>query len=122
MEKVVSKGMLGEFGSHRLHESELVNHLGFGNVRKQIADPVPAFTALFKIPLRLEHFSHVVELGWLQFPHHFAGILTVVFLEKRFVVKGIDVRRPAIHVEKDDVLCFRGKVRRLRGEWVGDRG
>ena len=45
----------------------------------------------------------------------------MVPVEHRLGVECIDLRRPAVHEQVNDMPGFRGEVRLLRREWVGDQ-
>jgi hypothetical protein len=89
---------------------------------EKVADPRSALATLFEGPLAFQHLADIVELRWRKFADDLAGIAAVVFLKERFVIEGIDLRRTAVHVEKDHVPRFGRKMGRLRRERVGGPG
>ena len=45
-------------------------------------------------------------------------LLTVLFVERRFIVEGIDVTRPALHEQENDPFCPWGMMGALAREQV----
>ena len=99
---VTGTGVLGEVGGHRSNDRQLVGQ--FGHMRKQITDPGPALSALFKLPGRLHYFADISELGSFDFTDSLARILAVVLGQKRLVVKRIHLGNAAFHEQENDAL------------------
>jgi hypothetical protein len=99
VEKIIGIGVLGKVGDHRTHYREIIN--AACDMRKQLAHRDPALAVLSKLPRRFQHLAHVVELrgGHLHF-----DCLAMLAIEPRLGIERIDLRRPSIHVEKDDVF------------------
>ena len=81
-------------------------------MREQIADPFPAFAVLLELPLRLD------DPPLVPMPAAAEGFdlhrLPVHADHVGLIVERIDMRRPAVHKQKDDTLRPRLKMRLLR--------
>jgi hypothetical protein len=73
----------------------------------------------FKIPVRRLNRPVVVELRFLHIPGH---RLAFEFFEHWLVIKRIDMRHPAAHVEKDDAASFRREALRAIHQRCGSTG
>ena len=93
-------------GLHRADHAEVVRDTP--DVREKFAHLRAGLTVLFERgerPARLEH--GVLQLReLLAFGERFGKRLTVEFLEFRFPVEGLKLRRAAGHAEEDHALCF----------------
>ncbi len=93
----------GVVGVHAVDHAHFIGVLG--NVGEELADPESAGTVLFKLEWRAEE-------------HAALGGFAAVLLELRLIVKGIDVRRAALHEEHDHALGLGLEMRRLRRERI----
>ncbi len=92
------------FGVHRMDHAQVVGMLG--RLRKQVRNPVPAFTILPELPGR---FHDTMQVATAARFGNGTGIikrhrLAVMFDHAGFEIEGIDVTRPALHEQKDDSL------------------
>jgi hypothetical protein len=65
---------------------------------------------LLEIPLSLKNFADIIKLGTFQFANGGSGILSVVFLERGLVIKGIYLRGRSVHIKKNYTLRLRRKM------------
>ena len=83
---------------------------------KKITHPVTALAILLELPLG----PH--DTAFVLFPTpsfcFYRNSFPVETVENWFIVKRIDMARPAIHKQKDDALCFGSKVWWLGGKWI----
>ncbi|TXT17615.1 MAG: hypothetical protein FD138_4558 [Planctomycetota bacterium] len=87
-----------------------------GEVRKQLADPMPALAVLMKLPTRFDDAALILLPTATERLH--GDRLVVSSDHRRLVVERVDVARPAVHVEEDHALRRRIEVRLLRREWI----
>src|SRR4051812_44640731 len=91
-----------------------------GDMRKQIAAPKARLAALAELPGRFHHAADVVELRRLD-AKDAVRVLPVVAGEKRLVVKCVNLRRPAVHVQKNDVANLRRVMQFAQAGAVSER-
>ncbi len=113
MQKIVRAGVFGKLRGHRTHDAQVVGTAS--DVRQEIADVESALSAFAKLPRRLERRTDVVELRRLYLHFERQAVLAI---QPRLGVERIDLRRPAVHVEKDDPFGPRGMSAPARGEWI----
>ena len=101
-----------------MDEGEVVRMLRC--LTKEIGSPPSRFPVTSVFP----HWLHD-ELGRVALARlgNRAGIvepklLTVMFVERRFIVEGIDVARPALHEQENDPFCPWGMMGALAREQV----
>ncbi len=102
--------MIWHIGMHRAYDTDVVNT--FGHLRKNLADWNSGFSRLLELERRFEKPSGTplgLALGSRR-------TLTMVFFQIRLGIKGIYLRRPAIHEKMNDSLCFGFEMRRLGNE------
>ncbi len=91
-----------------MDEADVIH--AFAGMRKQIAHPLAALTVLTE----LEGRRHQAVLGVPQrLAIHDLGALSRVFLQQRFVIESIHLRRTARHEKLDDMFCLGREVRTL---------
>ena len=113
VQEIIRVRVLGKLARHRAHDREVVHALR--DVREELAHRRAALPVLLKFPRRAERRAVVVELRRLHFhPER----LAVLGGQPRLRVEGIHLRRPAVHVEKNDALRLRRKMRRSRHERI----
>ena len=106
VQEIIGVGVLGELRRHRAHDAQVVDALG--DVREQIADRHAA------LPVACWNFQG--DLSVLPMLLNCVGShlhlerLAVLPVEPRLGVERVDLRRPAVHVEKDDVFGPRWKM------------
>jgi hypothetical protein len=94
-------------------DAEVINSLG--DFREQFANGETAFSMLSELPGRLEEVSLLRESDSWEFEGQRFAVVTI---EKGLRIKGVDVRRAALHEEKDDSFCSSGKMRLPRVTFV----
>ena len=99
MPEVVGVGVLGELGGHRPQHRQFVGVLP--DQWEQVAHGEPAFAVVLELPRRLQHIPHIVELrgGDLHL-----DLLAVLALQPGLGVERVNLARPPIHEQKDDIL------------------
>src|SRR6185436_7959352 len=107
MQEIIGVGVLGKAGCHRAYDCQLIHMLS--NVREQFAHRYPAVAVTSKLPRTGESVTVVVELSLLDL--HFER-LSVLGLQPWLWVPSVDLRRPAVHIEKDDMSALRLKMGR----------
>ena len=110
--------MLRKVRRHGLDHRNFIYHFFLGQVGEEIGNPGSALPSLLEFPRALEDFPDRVELSRRKFAYDLPRILPVVLRESRFVVEGVHLRRPAVHVEENDVLCPSFKMTRFRSERI----
>ncbi len=108
--------MAGDVGVHGADDRDVVDRLG--SATKDVAHFDAAFSVLAKFEWRGQGGARLALGGKRAAGQQFAG----VFLERRFGIKGVDVRGAAVHEDVDDAFCFRGEVGRVGEERVGRGG
>ena len=102
--------------THRFDETQIVD-LPF-EMRQSVGNPLPALSCLMKRILRAEQLRDAVdeceafsdeEGGW--------AILAVEAGQFGFVFEKFELAGGSRHMEIDDALCSRRKLRRQNGEW-----
>ena len=96
--------MIAVVAAHRADDAQVIGTVG--HVREQIADHQPALAARAELPQR--------ALDELAGP----ALLSSLGKELRLVIKRIDVRDPAAHVQENDALRPGREMRRMRREGV----
>ncbi len=99
MEQVVGGGVLGVVGDHAADDGQIVHALR--DVWKQITDRDARLPVLLELPGRPKDVAVVVEL---RIRHLHWQRLAVLGPQARLGVKGVHLRRAAIHVEEDHGL------------------
>ncbi|MDB4668110.1 hypothetical protein OAF06_04955 [Akkermansiaceae bacterium] len=94
---------------HGAEDAEVIG--AASDMGKEVANGEAALTAILKLPRAGEDVAVVIKDGGIDFE---LGLLPVFFFQEGLGVEAIDVRDTAIHVEEDDVLRFRLKMRRVR--------
>ena len=92
---------------HRADDATIVDDLC--DIRERLVDIDPALAAFAEAERR--GHEPAVFLRSVKFPLRF---LPFMFLQSRFGIEGIDVRRAAIHEQEDDAFGARGEVRCAR--------
>ena len=102
---------------HRADDRDLVDHLG--RVRQQFAHPRAALAVAGKLPVAAHHLALHAAPGRGDFGKFLRSIRTMKFLQRRFGIKQIHLRRPTLHAELNHRLSPRRKVRlaRTRVHW-----
>ena len=93
-------------GGHRVQERNIVNTSG--QMRKQVADPFPAFTILLEIPAGLHDPSLILMTSPAKC-FDFDGLI-VTTLHRWLVIERVNMAGAAIHKQKDHVFRFGGEV------------
>ena len=75
------------------------------DVREKFTHRDTALAILLERPRRLQHLADVVEL---RRSHLGLNRLPMLLGQSGLGIKRIDLRRPAIHIEEDDVIRFGG--------------
>ncbi len=102
-------------GVHRADDADVVDALR--GLRENLAHFDPALPVFFEVVRRLvSRAGFPLGLQMLQ-----RDALPVHRRELRFRVKGVHVRRSAVHEQVDDALRFAGKMRRARRERIEAR-
>ena len=97
---------------HRADDRDLVDHLG--RVRQQFAHPRAALAVAGKLPVAAHHLALHTAPGRGDLGEFLWGIRPVKFLQRRFGIKQINLRRTTLHTELDHRLGTRRKVRLTR--------
>ena len=97
---------------HRADDRDLVDHLG--RVRQQFAHPRAALAVAGKLPVAAHHLALHAAPGRGDLGEFLWSIRAVKFLKRRFGIKQIHLRRPALHAELNHRLSPRRKVRLAR--------
>ncbi len=104
-----ARAVVDRFRVHRLDEANLVGHLR--RMRQQFAEPGPALAMLFEPERRTDQRQAGLIAAHPGQPLPFADflrqLLPVHFVEQRFVIVQIHLRRRAGLKQKDDPLGFR---------------
>ena len=101
MHEKVPLRMLAEFGRHAADHAQIIRHAT--DLREQIAYLESRLPVALEVPVRGLDRTIVIELRLLHVTRH--GPAPELF-EHRFVIKGIDMRHPATHVEKNHRSCL----------------
>ena len=109
MQKIVGAGVLWKFRRHRVDHTQFISLRG--DLRKEIADPESTLTTLTKGPGRLQDRADTLKLGFFQLPDRVPGILTMMLLKHRLVIKTIHLRDRTFHEQEDHAGGLGGKVR-----------
>ncbi len=108
--------MINAFTHHGADNAEVID--AFPDMRKQVRDGNAALPAILEGPRRL-HQRPGIGIG--EGERTFEGQRLAVQAGERFLgIEGVDRRRPAVHEEKDDPLCFRLKMRLLGQQRAGE--
>jgi hypothetical protein len=98
--------------------AEVVDALG--DVGKEIGNGKPAFPVLAEFPGRLEQVTRFCKGNARQFEGRW---LSVIPIQKRLGVKGVDVRRSTLHEQENNPLRARWQVSlRARGQFGPEKG
>ena len=104
--------VVDRLGVHAANEAHLVGHAR--RVGKQFADPHPTLAMLGKLELRRRDREAGLPRGHRREPLAVADALGEILVEpvvhERLVVVEVHLRRPADHVQIDDVLRLRREV------------
>ena len=114
VEEVIGVGVFREVRDDRPDDRQVVDPPG--DVGEQVADRDPALAVVAELPRALEHVAHVVELGGMGLD---LDRLAVLAVEPGLGVEGVDLGRPAVHVQEDHALRPRRVVARLDGHRPG---
>ena len=108
--------MVHGVADHRAHHAEVVS--ARAHMREQTADRGSALAVRLEFERRSHQAADFVRWreGDLALDRQ---RLAFVQLQARLGVEGVQVRGPAMHEEKDDVLRFRGEVRGFRRGGIG---
>ena len=113
VQEIIRVRVLGKFTRHRTHNREVIH--ARRDMREEFTHRRAALAIFLKFPRRAERAAVVVELRRLHFhPER----LAVFRGQPRLRVERVHLRRPAIHVEEDDVLRLRRKMRLPRRERI----
>ena len=100
-------------GVDRLHHGDVVREAG--RPRQQVADPQGALPVLGKFELRRRNREFGLATGHrgdaLTLAHGIRQILAELRVQARLVVEGVELRRPAVHVQVNQPFGARRKVR-----------
>ena len=105
--------VVGMVGRHRPNDAKIVDDIS--HVREQVVYHRSALTARFEAPMWLLQIAF--EVAQLALPVVDVERLAVVFDQLGFVIKRLNVRNTAGHIEKDDSLGFGFEVRLLGSQW-----
>ena len=95
---------------HRFHEANVVNHLG--KLRQTIRDPGPALPVLLEGELRAQQLGSTLnERKALSGQILLRTIQTIQLLQFRFVIEQLELARGSGHVQENDALRLRRKLR-----------
>ena len=97
--------VVGNVGVKRFHNAKVVGK--FGEVRENIADFRAALSVLLEAERRFVHGSGFAFRGKVGVGKR----LSVILFQRGLVIKGVYVRRPAIHKQENHALGFRGEMR-----------
>ena len=100
--------MQRKFAHHRPHDAQLVRHRR--STWEEITHPQTAFAPLLELPGTTEPDPAGVRLRFLRDPAR-ADCLSLMLLEHRLVIEGIDMARAAIHETENHTASTGGKVR-----------
>lgn len=108
--------MVGDIGVHGADDADVID--APGDIGIEFADFDAALAVFLKLERRLVEaagapFGAEVRLRWF---------LAVVLLKRRLGIKGIDLRRAAIHEEMDDSLGPCGEMTWARSQWITGGG
>ena len=105
--------VVDRLGVHAADEAQVVDHLR--RPRQQLADPHAALAVLLELVLRRRDREAGLAAGHRREPLAHADrvgqVLVVPLVHHRLVVEQVHLRRPADHVQIDDVLRLRREVR-----------
>ena len=111
MKEIVGVGVFGEIGGHGTDHAKIIRVLS--NVRKEVTDRESGLAIVLELPRAGENLADAIELSGLDV-HELAWILSIVLVQHRLGVEGVDVRHPTVHVEKDDAF---GPWLKMRTAW-----
>ena len=94
-------------GGHRFDHRQIVRHSR--KMGKEGADPMSAFSVLFKVPLRLQDSTNVIKLSSFQFAYGCTGVLPIVFFQNGFVIKSIHMGGAPSMYKKITLFALGGK-------------
>ena len=106
----------GDVGVHRADHGDVVDRLG--GATEDVADLDAALAVLVEFERRGEGGAGLALGRECAAGQQLAGI----FVEHRFGIERVDVRRAAVHEDVDDALGFGGEVGRVRAERIGRGG
>ncbi len=114
--EVIGVGVLRKIRCHRADDRHVVD--AAADIGEQIAYRNTALAVLPERPRAIEHHADVVELRGSD---RHLDRLTMLALQTRLGVERIDLRRSAVHEQKDHARGPRAKMRRTLGQWSGGR-
>ena len=104
--------VVDRLGVHAPDEAQVVDHPG--RVGEHLRDPHAALAVLLELVLRGSDREPLLAARHgrepLAHPHRVGKLLVVPLVHHRLVVVEVHLRRPADHVQVDDVLRLRGEV------------
>ena len=106
MQQIVRIGVLAELARHRTDDAELIGYPG--DMREEIAHPSTRLAVLTEFPGRCKRVAIVVELRGRSLHRKW---LAIEIQQSRLWIKGINLRRPTIHVEEDHAARACRKMR-----------
>ena len=107
--------VVGRVGHHRADHAEVVDVLG--RPGEDLADLDPALAVLLEPKRRRRARPRLALRGQVPLGQR----LALVLLQERLGVEGVDLRRPTVQIDVDDMLGLGGEVRRLRRQRIADR-